>query len=120
MVPLAGAKRNPSAGCLSPTEALPLAARTASLSLGELPASTHFWDLAAAYAAADKELASVLIDHVIRAQTKDWYEVCQVARVSEVLRTILQSESAAVRERVTRLIHWLGEQGLEQFGDLFS
>jgi hypothetical protein len=108
------------AGRLPPAEALPLARRTATLSHGELPVSNHFWDIADRYVAADPPEALDLIAHVIGAEVRDPFDVLPSDRVSTALRTILDSDSVAARERATRLIHRLGEQGYEQFGDLLK
>jgi hypothetical protein len=108
------------AGRLPPAGALPLARRTATLSQGELPVSNHFWDIADRYVVTDPLEALDLIEHVIGAEVRDPFDVLPSDRVSAALRTILESDSVPARERTTRLVHRLGEQGYEQFGDLLK
>jgi hypothetical protein len=57
---------------------------------------------------------------VIGAEARDPFDVLPSDRVGAALRTILESDSVPARERTTRLVHRLGEQGYEQFGDLLK
>ena len=51
---------------------------------------------------------------------RDPFDALPSDRVNVALRRILDSDSVSARERTTSLIHRLGEQGYEQFGDLLK
>ena len=81
---------------------------------------TGFWKRAVEYGLADPLATMDVIEPVIRAEVRDGYAILATTDLSPVLEMILKCDKKLAVERAVKLIHYLGEQGFEEFGRLLQ
>jgi hypothetical protein len=108
------------ATALPAAEAVSLAGRTLRLSNGELQINSGFWQRAVDYAKADSSLVLDVIEPVIRAELRQGWDPLSLTEVGPVLTTTLGGSDQVAIRRAKKIIHDIGEHGLDSFGTLLT
>ena len=97
-----------------------LARRTVILSVGKLVLDNEVWSRAVEFSIVDPVAAFDFIRAIVLAALRNGFVDLHVTDVSTVLQAALDSGVTETQAEATALIHHLGEQGFDTFGELLA